>query len=799
MLYIKYDPFFKLKKDIRVTDSTKKKIIKIVKEEIKEILDKGEKRIDTLITYYKNEGFTKEDIKRCIDFIDEERRNELKKFINLDTLRIKINFKQHKSMNYYLTLTFKVYMYYLRLIHNEDVSNLNVNNVIKERALVKYNAMKDEQKKTTLYDLFSKNGYTAVDFSRALENLDERSIDLKDYIDINTFEINAKDEEELKELSNRIRRTLPTYMYYFRLIHNEDVSNLIISGTYKESALKRYESYLNNDDKKSKIIIYYEKLGFTHGDIKRTINIISDERKEEVSEYIDLNTLEHKKNLKYGALHQYLFQQFVADMYYLKLTFNEDVSNITINSRLKEKAMSKYKTYIKKKELNEFDFKSFYTNLGFNDSEIKKLIFSFSSKSFNLLEYVDESTLKIIKPLNQNIYNYLTKTLIIDAYVERLKKGITVDNIKIDEELKNKAQLKYEKSLKGGKQKSISSFQNLYEYYENLGYTRDDVNRTLKEIPTNIANLEKCINLDTLDIIDIINKYPNVYNYLYFGFIIDMYYLKLTYNEDISEIKITDSARYRALGKYRTYLSKEKEKNIDKEIISNTPDLESNNNEDTNKNIVDNLKENESETYSNDTRKPKSLRVKNTKKYKMMIKDLTNYYVSLGYLEEIVDDVLRTNLTNEEIILLSSSYNDYFVKTDEYNRKVENIIREKIMPILEKIKTQEQEKTKITKKTINKTGLIAYIRSLKELNIINKEFLDAYSLSTKDNFYLTLEFIWNKNNLYTLDEMASYLELSLDTFMYDLYNAINHIVTLSNSFSDKDNIKRLIDVGDDNE
>lgn len=390
---------------------------------------------------------------------------------------------------------------------------------------------------------------------------------------------------------------------------------------------------------------------------------------------------------------------------------------------------------------------SLYVKYDFNKNDLKRALNSLDSElKEEMKKYIKFENLEIIQDLEKFsvVERYLHSSFIVDMYYLRLVNNENIDTLNVPITYKKNAERKYKRYLTPAENRSLPNSINLLHYYSRFGFSKSDIIRTILFInQKKKAELEECINLETLEITDKLSKHPAILAYLYRNFVIQMYYLKLVNNENVKIIIISDVLLKRASDKYQNYLRK-----------------------------------------SEKPTKNKTEDIRKTKKYKIMSMIFCQYYISLGYEEKKVLNILKNNLTDEEVCLLINSYVEC---GNEDNAESIEIIQKRILKI---VQSQEERPVLIT-------SFEEYIEYLKKLNIINREFIEKYSFSLKEKFYLMLEFVWNYDNLYSIDEITEYFNIKKELFCQELLSSIKVAIKLSNlNYQEDEILKKLINEGE---
>ena len=162
--------------------------------------------------------------------------------------------------------------------------------------------------------------------------------------------------------------------------------------------------------------------------------------------------------------------------------------------------------------------------------------------------------------------------------------------------------------------------------------------------------------------------------------------------------------------------------------------------------------------------------------------NIFDYYKDRGYTKEQFEYAI-SKLTEGSLQEYKKWFDDEGkrINCSAYSRKIMKILYTTIPSIIKreikKDNTIEEEthvviadKNEIENNVI--TDFSEYIKSLTKMKLFTKENISLLEISDKSAFYLYLIFDLNENCTYTIEEMAEYLNIDLNTFINEIKEAI---------------------------
>ena len=403
-----------------------------------------------------------------------------------------------------------------------------------------------------------------------------------------------------------------------------------------------------------------------------------------------------------------------------------------------------------------------------------KQIREFINNATNLYSYaltlgIDQSTLdKNISYLSENDKEYLY--IYYDKSLNR--KG----NIKFDNKIYNI----FNRILKNRTITTKTPIKqiNLYQKYERLGYSHEIVDIAISILPVESRNilydgfdvqgnqLKKIESGSTLNQIinrgmikrlakinDLILKTNNLYNY-----VDDLNIPRNVLKEKIDSLSEEDKEYLYTY--YDENLSKKTNKPFDIKIY----------------NIINYLT----------SKKEKITKGSHTKI------NLYDKYKKLGYSQEEIDTAIESlSEKNKKELYEIFDKDGNRTKPISSSKNCNNIINFMIPNRLKKISIAKE-------KSSDCIFFREYIEEIKRTNIFTEDFILTLNISDENKYYLTIEFIFNKQSLLDLNYIADLLKLEEIDYMNRLYNAIISAKTEINTKIDifnnnVENIKKVLD------
>ena len=750
------------KNNINIDDLT---LTKLIKKEIQKCKNKEKaKEPKHLYDIWVSAGFTKEEFIGAYNLLGTDERNQFKKYID-DDFTLKAKIPRKGSVGYLYNTKIPAIMYKIRMDKGMDVDSLKLCKSTKKiisNVRIKINKY--------IYDNALDCGFTKNEFLNVFKNLEDIEKDqIKEYInDDLSFKALASDENSA--VYNLLEVKIPALMVIERIEKGLNTHELRLSESVKK-AIEELNKHLYD---------YSLSIGFTKEEFIEVYNSLIEDRKNRLNAYINNNFLitheitdEYDHNTVYVVIPALIFlKQIRACEKTLEEVMSLDnidekiksLTNMMINDKkyarefANENEKYYYDLYIKRGFTKE-EFDNIY-NCVLSDEE-RKLVHVYCDTDFKL------SKTNVSSPLKEEAYKLYYQTFYVYLGLNRLENKGTLDGVKLPlradkaiEEIRRKEKMRTVFDLLSNFNKElvkrvISSFsrdeKSLYYTYFDKKDVQIDVNLNVEIknliyniIPIRIKKLifEEKIQLETsipTNLCDYFKNYTSRKDFIMYAllFLPHKYLEFFNYYYD-EELMLKKGIKYDAeIFKLMNIVLKYKEEDL-KEPIQ-TSSLQR---------ILENLNE---------------------------IVDLKAYFDHRGLkdkFEYAAGRIYEDKLSSVNCSIIKKHYDERFeLKNDELSPKEINLLIKTLEDISLYLKKMEISDDEVMDYA-NSKNIKEYIEKIKSMHIFTSEMINSLSISGKALYFLSIEFIINKDSTFTLSDEAEILGISKNDLCNNLYTSI---------------------------
>ena len=750
------------KNNINTDDLT---FTKLIKKEIQKYKNKEKAKAPKhLYDIWVSAGFTKEEFIGAYNLLGTDERNQFKEYID-DDFTLKAKIPRKGSVGYLYNTKIPAIMYKIRMDKGMDVDSLKLCKSTKKsisNLRIKINKY--------IYDNALDCGFTKNEFLNVFKNLEDIEKDqIKEYInDDLSFKALANDENSA--VYNLLEVKIPALMVIERIEKGLNTHELKLSESVKK-AIEELNKHLYD---------YSLSIGFTKEEFIEVYNSLIEDRKNRLNTYINNNFLitheitdEYDHNTVYVVIPALIFlKQIRACEKTLEEVMSLDnidekiksLTNMMINDKkyarefANENEKYYYDLYIKRGFTKE-EFDNIY-NCVLSDEE-RKLVHVYCDTDFKL------SKTNVSSPLKEEAYKLYYQTFYVYLGLNRLENKGTLDGVKLPlradkaiEEIRRKEKMRTVFDLLSNFNKElvkrvISSFsrdeKSLYYTYFDKKDVQIDVNLNVEIknliyniIPIRIKKLifEEKIQLETsipTNLCDYFKNYTSRKDFIMYAllFLPHKYLEFFNYYYD-EELMLKKGIKYDAeIFKLMNIVLKYKEEDL-KEPIQ-TSSLQR---------ILENLNE---------------------------IVDLKAYFDHRGLkdkFEYAAGRIYEDKLSSVNCSIIKKHYDERFeLKNDELSPKEINLLIKTLEDISLYLKKMEISDDEVMDYA-NSKNIKEYIEKIKSMHIFTSEMINSLSISGKALYFLSIEFIINKDSTFTLSDEAEILGISKNDLCNNLYTSI---------------------------
>ena len=750
------------KNNININDLT---LTKLIKKEIQKCKNKEKaKEPKHLYDIWVSACFTKEEFIGAYNLLGTDERNQFKEYID-DDFTLKAKIPRKGSVGYLYNTKIPAIMYKIRMDKGMDVDSLKLCKSTKKsisNLRIKINKY--------IYDNALDCGFTKNEFLNVFKNLEGIEKDqIKEYInDDLSFKTLANDENSA--VYNLLEVKIPALMVIERIEKGLNTHELKLSESVKK-AIEELNKHLYD---------YSLSIGFTKEEFIEVYNSLIEDRKNRLNTYINNNFLitheitdEYDHNTVYVVIPALIFlKQIRACEKTLEEVMSLDnidekiksLTNMMINDKkyarefANENEKYYYDLYIKRGFTKE-EFDNIY-NCVLSDEE-RKLVHVYCDTDFKL------SKANVSSPLKEEAYKLYYQTFYVYLGLNRLENKGTLDGVKLPlradkaiEEIRRKEKLRTVFDLLSNFNKElvkrvISSFsrdeKSLYYTYFDKKDVQIDVNLNVEIknliyniIPIRIKKLifEEKIQLETsipTNLCDYFKNYTSRKDFIMYAllYLPDKYLEFFNYYYD-EELMLKKGIKYDAeIFKLMNIVLKDKE--VDSKEPIQTSNLQR---------ILENLNE---------------------------IVDLKAYFDHRGLkdkFEYAAGRIYDDKLSSVNCSIIKKHYDERFVlKNEELSPKEINLLIKTLEDISLYLKKMEISDDEVMDYA-NSKNIKEYIEKIKSMHIFTSEMINSLSISGKALYFLSIEFIINKDSTFTLSDEAEILGISKNDLCNNLYTSI---------------------------
>lgn len=750
------------KNNINIDDLT---LTKLIKKEIQKCKNKEKaKEPKHLYDIWVSAGFTKEEFIGAYNLLGTDERNQFKEYID-DDFTLKAKIPRKGSVGYLYNTKIPAIMYKIRMDKGMDVDSLKLCKSTKKsisNVRIKINKY--------IYDNALDCGFTKNEFLNVFKNFEDIEKDqIKEYIN-DDLSFKALENDENSAVYNLLEVKIPALMVIERIEKGLNTHELKLSGSVKK-AIEELNKHLYD---------YSLSIGFTKEEFIEVYNSLIDDRKNRLNAYINNNFLitheitdEYDHNTVYVVIPALIFlkqiracEKTLEEVMSLD-NIDEDIKSLT-NMMINDKKYARefanenekyyYDLYIKRGFTKE-EFDNIY-NCVLSDEE-RKLVHVYCDTDFKL------SKTNVSSPLKEEAYKLYYQTFYVYLGLNRLENKGTLDGVKLPlradkaiEEIRRKEKLRTVFDLLSNFNKElvkrvISSFsrdeKSLYYTYFDKKDVQIDVNLNVEIknliyniIPIRIKKLifEEKIQLETsipTNLCDYFKNYTSRKDFIMYAllYLPDKYLEFFNYYYD-EELMLKKGIKYDAeIFKLMNIVLKDKE--VDSKEPIQTSSLQR---------ILENLNE---------------------------IVDLKAYFDHRGLkdkFEYAAGRIYDDKLSSVNCSIIKKHYDERFVlKNEELSPKEINLLIKTLEDISLYLKKMEISDDEVMDYA-NSKNIKEYIEKIKSMHIFTSEMINSLSISGKALYFLSIEFIINKDSTFTLSDEAEILGISKNDLCNNLYTSI---------------------------